>query len=123
MRKFEGWFTWQNRRIPLFACHMDEGKIALIDASRLGRYILYPPGSGNEPPESRRGHLVIMVRAYSDDPLLLQDVLDRSPDWLVEEGDRQTQESYLLDKVLVEVMERFTLTLIDQPSVELVHLA
>jgi hypothetical protein len=120
---FEGWFTWHGRRIPVFVCHMEEGKIALLDAKKLVTFTIYAPGFGSEPPESRRGYLIILVRAYSEDAGLMDGILNRPPDWLAEKGDRAAQASYLLDKVLVEITERFELKLVEEPSIELVRIS
>lgn len=31
---FEGWYKWRDQKIPVFTCHMEEGKFLIVDRSK-----------------------------------------------------------------------------------------
>ena len=51
------------------------------------------------------------IEAFSDNKKLLDDMIEESPNWLKEIGDKEQQKNYLLSKVWIRIFEKFELKL------------
>ena len=117
---FEGWYQWYGHKIPVFVCHLDEGKVIIVDRLNVGTLIQYDPTRQGDRPADRTGILSVSVRALSHEPDLLNEFLEKPPTWLQEIGDKNAQEAHLKEKVLIRVLERFEFRIVAEPAITLI---
>jgi hypothetical protein len=60
-----------------------------------------------ESKELQKEILSINVQAFSHDEALLNEYLEKSPEWLKQKGDEVAQKDYLLKRVQISCLERF----------------
>jgi hypothetical protein len=108
VRGFEGWYNFREIDIPVFEvyCHDREKKILIIDKSRLGRLIQYPPDRERDK-EELTGIFYINFQSFSENNGLMSTFLQNPPDWLASLGDQVNQRDHLEEKVLIKIFEGF----------------
>jgi len=110
---FQGYYRFHETDIPVFRANFSdvESDAVVLNAANFGGLVQYSPLFEGENPELVKDFFYVNVRAYSEEPELLENTLDNPPDWLTDKGNREDQKEYLKENVLVEIFERFELTL------------
>jgi hypothetical protein len=70
-------------------------------------------------PATRIGILSIRIRPFSQDSELLAKILEKPPEALAKIGDKDAQELYLKEKVVVDILERFEFEVHEQANIHL----
>ena len=105
---FEGWYTFQDQDIPTFEIRRKVDKqVMILNKSRLGKLTQYLPLNKGEREELRKGVFSINVQAFSENGKLMENFLEKPPEWLRKLGDKEKQRDHLEEKVLVNILERF----------------
>jgi len=86
-------------------------RIIILNRTQLGYLIQYSPISTDEYPEFINDMFYMSIEAFSDNKKLLDDMIEESPNWLKEIGDKEQQKNYLLSKVWIRIFEKFELKL------------
>ena len=78
----------------------------VLDKTRLGVLVQAPPLSENDSVENVENVFYINIRAFSDNPGLMAELIGKRVDWLLKIGREEEQRTYLLERVLIEIYER-----------------
>lgn len=108
LRSFRDWYYQQDRYIPVFEIEdkNSEDNIIILNKSKLGKLIQYSPCEEGDL-ENLCDIFRIKVTAFSEDNQLMNNYLNKPPDWLLQKGDFSKQKDYLEQKVLIEIDEKF----------------
>jgi len=83
--------------------------LLVLDAGRLARMVQKNPIDDAIVGAEQLDIFVFHLRAYADDQEFLKTTLEKSSDWLKAQGDKSKQEQALLERVRIDVGERFDL--------------
>lgn len=105
---FMGYYRFQSQQIPVFLIYSrnKKGRLMVLDKTRLGVLVQAPPLSENDSVENVENVFYINIRAFSDNPGLMAELIGKRVDWLLKIGREEEQRTYLLERVLIEIYER-----------------
>jgi hypothetical protein len=109
---FEGWYSFKGVDIPIFETfHRGSGKkILVLKLSKLGTLTQYSPLNEGENEDLKRDIFYMNIQSYSENLELIAQITKSPPEWLEKVGDSEAQKDYLLEKVLINIFERFEYT-------------
>ena len=110
IENFEGWYTVQNNQIPVFQIY-DNSKnnfIFVINKKRFGKLLQYSPLDKSDKETDRYSFLFMLIEAFSENTELMNTYLNKPPKWLEEIGGQEAQESYLKEKIAIQIFEKIT---------------
>ncbi len=105
---FSGWYDSGGKSIPVFDFGIPtvDGLILILNKSRLGRLIQLNPLEEGDHDECLKDVFYMNIRAFSENPELMEEFVANPPQWLKEMGDESWRREYLKEKVLVGIRER-----------------
>lgn len=111
VRGFSGWYKYKDKLIPVFEVYHGTDNQLLVMRKNNGGVIYEQqcPLYEGEMKGKVRGGFYFDIRAFSENPNLLKEMLGNPPDWLKEEGDFDAQKKHLLQRVLIKVFARYKL--------------
>ena len=91
--------------------------ILVVNRDRLPSLIQYQP---TEPVQRNdyefvNSHFYFSFREFSAHADMMEEFLGNPPDWLVEQGGELEQRSYLESRFLMQIYEKFEVSISDQP--------
>ncbi|WP_413171046.1 hypothetical protein [Anabaena azotica] len=122
--EFRGSYIHGASKIPVFnySCNRiptEEGipnqATLVIDKNHLGKLIQYTPATADEPYQIEQ-HFAFRISAFAEDEMLMNELLQQPPDFVVAKGDEADQRAYLETQVLIKIYEKLNLE-IDQTFV------
>lgn len=104
---FVGYLRFNEIDIPVFNLSSDKGAdIIILNKSKFGTLNQYQPSFNKEGVEDLFGEdkeILIKVELYKNNEALLDEILNRSPEWLKEKGSIDEQKEYLFKMALVKI--------------------
>ncbi|QQR54719.1 hypothetical protein IPG41_06055 [Candidatus Peregrinibacteria bacterium] len=106
----EGVYKYKRTYIPVYELYTqdsDQSKIYILDKTKIGKFIQYSPLNKGESKEFRLENFMVSVQPFEQDSDLMKEFLQKTPEWLKEEGAQDKQIEYLRERVLIHVYERY----------------
>ncbi len=109
VRGFSGYYEFKKHNIPVFEHNINpnENIILVFNKEKFGELVQYSPLSEDDDKNLQKDIFYINIRAFSDNDELVEELLNESPDWLKQIGDKEKQRLHLLEHVLVEIYQKF----------------
>lgn len=109
LRNFIGFYVLNKEKIPVFEYNFasDENAILILNRAKLGKLIQYSPLLEGEKIANLKDKFFINIQACSDNRTLLEQLIRESPEWLQTIGNKEQQELHLLEKVLIQIFQKF----------------
>lgn len=111
-KTFNGFYQRRGVKIPIFVIHQRvvEDEIILLDKTGMGKLLQHSPLDKGESENLRKDIFYFRIEAFSESADLLNEYLENPADWLEEHGDKESQKDYLLEKVLIQIFERYEIS-------------
>ncbi len=109
MKCFGGWYEFNGQLIPVFeTSHRKIDKqILILNKSKVGRLVQLLPLNEDEKKESVEDIFYMDIQAFSENEELMNEFIKKPPEWLQRIGDEQKQREHLLERVRIQIFERF----------------
>lgn len=109
IKGFEGWYEYNDQAIPVFGTHHRkvEKQILILNKSRIGKLVQLSPISEGEDEASVEDIFYVSVQAFSESEQLMEEFINKPPEWLSKVGDEQEQRNHLQERVRIRIVERF----------------
>jgi len=109
IKGFEGWYLFEEKKIPIFQIFLrnSTSKILILNSARLGELYQYQPLDEGESEDLIKDVFYMSIKSLSDNPNLINDFINKQPDWLKEKGNADKQKEYLEEHVILNIYERF----------------
>jgi len=109
MKKVGGWYKFQGKFIPIFKVFHNKGEesIVILDKSKLGHLVQYPPTSKGEGKKPLKDIFYMDVQDLSSNEKKMEKIIKEKPDWLTKKGGEEEQRKYLQECVIVNIYESF----------------
>lgn len=106
---FEGWYDYEGQSIPVFETfhRKIDNQTLILNKQAIGQLVQLSPLNEGEDAEAVEGIFYIDVRAFSDDPEMMNALIEKAPEWLKKVGDESRQRDHLQERVRIQVLERF----------------
>lgn len=106
-----GIFKYKNSEIPVFEIYNSnvQSEILILDVNKLGEYIQYLPAEISKDNNNICEYLSIEVNEMTSN--VINQVMDDAPTWLLEKGNKESQQDYLNERVIIQVYESFEFNL------------
>jgi hypothetical protein len=111
IRGFSGWYKYKDKLVPVFEVFHSVDNQLLIMKTK-GSSIVYEqqcPLYGNESINKIYEGFYFDIKAFSAEKDVLNEMLEKPPEWLIEEGSREEQKKHLLQRSLIKVFMRYKL--------------
>ena len=112
IQSFGGWYEFNGHLIPVLETRHQqvEKQVLILAKSKSGRLIQRSPLNEGEDTALVTDIFYMNIRSFSEDPELMQSLLEKPPEWLQKIGDAQDQRNHLRERVLIQIFERFEFT-------------
>lgn len=109
VRGFAGWYEFGNQSIPVFETYHGgrDNQILILNRSSMGQLIQLSPLNEEENESLLKNIFYMNIRAFSENPELMEQYIKKPPEWLRKIGDEQEQREHLQERVLIHIFERF----------------
>ena len=115
---FAGSYTYAGHKIPVFETFISKSDdnalpekfIIILNRNKLGCLKQYSLIENQEPSQSSQ-NLKINIRAFSEHPNLINDMLKSSPEWLLNKGNIANQIAFLETKMFMQACQKFELSI------------
>ena len=110
VKGFGGWYKLNSgQSIPVFEINHQkiDKQILILNKSKIGKLIQLYPLSEEEKEESIEDIFYMDIQAFSENEVLLEELIKRMPEWLKKIGDGQKQREHLRERVRIQIFERF----------------
>lgn len=106
---FIGWYEFKQLLIPVFHTfhHRINKQILILDKTKIGKLIQLTPLTDEDDANKLKDIFYINIQAFSEDEKLMQEFLKNPPVWLRNYGEESKQKEMLLERVLVQIFEKF----------------
>jgi len=106
---FIGYYSFNNIDIPIFEIWNKSAKnqIILLNKNKMGKLVQYSPLNEGEDEKLMNGILYMNVQDFSDNQDLMDEIIEKAPEWLKKIGDEEKQKEHLRERVLIHIFERF----------------
>lgn len=106
---FIGYYSFNNNDIPIFEIWDKSAKnqILLLNTKKMVELVQYSPLNEGEDDKLMNGILYMDVQDFSDDQELMNEIIEKAPEWLKKIGDEEKQKEHLRERVLIHIFERF----------------
>ena len=100
------WYPFKDKAIPVFLVpHPKVEEILILNRKKVGKLIRLSPLVKGEEKKDIEDTFYMRIQAYSDDEKLMNDILKKKLDWLVEKGEEKEQREYLRERVNIRIKE------------------
>ncbi len=108
---FDGFYKFEGNQIPVIGVFdgLKIKRIIIIDLKNSVELVQYSPLNKVDDKKLKEVIFYMFIDAFSDNERLLNDLLDKPPEWLKKMGSVEEQKKYLLKKVSIKIYERFEL--------------
>lgn len=108
-RGHEGFYLFKEHKIPIYEIYHrnDNEEILILNLSKLGMLHQCSPLNENEEAEFIQDIFYINIQAFSENRVLTDSFLNKPPMWLSSKGEKDKQQEYLEENVLVHIFERY----------------
>ncbi len=109
IKGFKGWFEYKGYQLPVFAVSNTghETAILILEKSKLGTLCQYSPLAEKDDSSLRRDVFYINVSLLTERTDLLEKFKNDPPEWLQDKGDTAAQNTYMQQRVIIEIYEKF----------------
>jgi len=109
VKGFGGWYDFNGKSIPVFETYHRkiDKQILILNKSKIGKLIQLSPLNTSEKDESIEDIFYMDIQAFSENEELMQEFIKKPPEWLQKIGDEQKQREHLLERVRIQIFERF----------------
>ena len=108
---FIGYYSFNNKDIPIFEIWGKSAKNQIIflnkNKNKIGKLVQYSPLNEGEDEKLMNGIFYMDVRDFSDNQDLMDEIIEKAPEWLKKIGDEEKQKEHLSERVLTHIFERF----------------
>ncbi len=104
-----GYYTFHGQNIPICGAFNDkiDGIFIFIKTSNLGKLTQYLPLDSGEDPQLVKDIFYMNIRSFSEDSVLIKEMLDNPSEELEKIGNIEEQRKYLEENVWIQMFERF----------------
>lgn len=109
-KSFRGTYLVNKKAVPVFGCFHSrdiEDMILILNITKLGQLIQLDPIKKSNDETHRFGYLYLNIQSLNENRKVLKDLIEESPSWLQEIGDQNKQREHLLNKVLIDIYEKY----------------
>jgi len=109
VKGFEGWYTYKDKNIPVFSIYQNKfnKQILILNKTKLGKLMQYSPLDEGENENLKKDIFYINIQSFSENKELMDNFIEKPPEWLQKIGDEQKQREHLQEKASIQIFERF----------------
>ena len=109
VKGFGGWYEFNGQSIPVFEIfHREADKqILIFNKSKVGQFTQLSPLNEGENEESVEDIFYMDIQAFSENEELMEECIEKQPEWLQKVGDEQKQREHLQERIRIQILERF----------------
>ena len=109
VKGFEGWYTYKDKNIPVFSIYQNKfnKQILILNKTKLGKLMQYSPLDEGENENLKKDIFYINIQSFSENKELMDNSIEKPPEWLQKIGDEQKQREHLQEKASIQIFERF----------------
>ena len=109
VKGFGGRYDFKGQLIPIFETYHRtiEKQILILNKNKLGQLIQLSPLNEGEDKNSIKDIFYLNVQAFSEHEGLMNQFIEKPPEWLKKTGNKQEQQEYLQELVWIKIFERF----------------
>jgi hypothetical protein len=121
----EGVYKFQNKLIPvyqLFTPKAEHSDIYVLDKFKIGKFIQYSPLDEKDNPDLAYNAFLINVQEFLPNSDLIDEFIEKPPQWLLDAGKQDKQIEYLQERVLIHVFEKYKFQIHDKFCGYILHM-